>query len=32
MLPFVIAQIAFVTLGNLFLGSSRCGHGFVVNS
>ena len=26
MLPFVIAEIAFVTLGNLFLGSSRRGH------
>ena len=27
MLPFVIAQIAFVALGNLFLRSSRRGHG-----
>ena len=28
MLPFVIAEIAFVTLGNLLLGSSWRGHGF----
>jgi hypothetical protein len=28
MLPFVITEIAFVALGNLFLGASRSGHGF----
>src|SRR2546423_5558270 len=30
MLPFVIAEIAFVTLGDLFLRSSRRGHGSII--